>query len=177
MQRKFRMKGAGNWSNDLIYMRADEMYFIISEASCMRCEYGDARTVLNTLMASRVPGYDASIFLNGNVQTIGSYVCDATYAARNLLDEVLMQRRIELWGEGFRLYDLTRQKIAIDRQFPETNFLATLGEDNGVAIPDFESCALKHTYSRDKWAYVMMLPMKEFTSNPNFTPDDQNPAW
>jgi hypothetical protein len=86
-------------------------------------------------MASRVPGYDASIFPNGNVQTVRSYVDDATYAARNLLDEVLMQRRIELWGEGFRLFDLTRQKIAIDRQFPETNFLSILGEENGKKRP------------------------------------------
>jgi hypothetical protein len=177
MQLKFRMKGPGNWANDLIYMRAAEMYLIIAEASCMRGEYGDARTALNTLMASRVPGYDASIFPNGNVQTVRSYVDDATYAARNLLDEVLMQRRIELWGEGFRLFDLTRQKIAIDRQFPETNFLSILGEENGKAIPDYGTCAVKHSYAADKWAYVMMLPMKEFTSNPNFTPADQNPAW
>lgn len=177
MQQKFRMKGPGNWANDLIYMRAAEMYLIIAEASCMRGEYGDAVNAMNTLMANRVPGYNASVFPQSNVQTVGSYVDEATYSARNLLDEVLMQRRIELWGEGFRQFDLTRQKIAINRQFPETNFLSLLKKLNNISIPNYGVCAVKHTYEEDKWAYVMMLPMVELDSNPNMTQDDQNPAW
>lgn len=178
MQLKYRMKGPGNWANDLLYMRAAEMYLIIAEASCMLTQYGDARTALNTLLSGKIPGYDASHFVGSNVATIESYCDEATYEARNLLDEVYMQRRIELWGEGFRCFDLTRRKIAIDRQFPETNFLAILDTDeNDNAIPYYGLCAVQHTYDADKWAYTMMLPMKEINSNPNITLADQNPEW
>ena len=81
---------------------------------------------------------------------------------------------IKRFNEGQKICIVLEEAHTI---IPETNFLATLGEENGKAIPDYGTCAVKHSYAADKWAYVMMLPMKEFTSNPNFTPDDQNPAW
>jgi hypothetical protein len=39
----------------------------------------------------------------------------STNAGEALINEILLQRRVELWGEGFRFYDLKRTNSALDR--------------------------------------------------------------
>jgi len=39
----------------------------------------------------------------------------STATGSALLNEILFQRRIELWGEGFRFYDLKRLNLPLDR--------------------------------------------------------------
>lgn len=80
-----------------------------------------------------------------------------------LMDEILLQRRIELWGEGFRVLDIERLKVPMVRDYamPEDN------NHNDYAIFDLEA---------DSWEPIMMLPMSEFDANPNLDPSiDQNP--
>jgi hypothetical protein len=43
-----------------------------------------------------------------------SYI-QSTSTGQTLINEILVQRRIELWGEGFRFYDLKRLNQALDR--------------------------------------------------------------
>jgi len=37
------------------------------------------------------------------------------------VDDVFLQRRIELWGEGFGFFDLKRLHKGVDRNYPGTN--------------------------------------------------------
>lgn len=176
LQKKIRSKAPGNWANDVVYMRAAEMYLIAAEACCMLGEYADAKNYLSQLVVTRNPAYNLSLIPNGNVATVGSYADDKVYDNRNLLDEIYMQRRIELWGEGFRCFDLGRQKIAINRNFPETNFLGRLVTNKETKfLSPHPGCAIEMNYQEGKWEIVLKIPNSEFTSNDQFTKDDQNP--
>lgn len=83
---------------DVPLMRAAEMYLIEAEARAHLEQYDAAATALYTLAVNRDPQYVKSI---------------ATGDA--LLQEILTQRRIELWGEGFRFYDLKRLHLPLNR--------------------------------------------------------------
>jgi hypothetical protein len=94
---KFLAVGEGDSRMDVPYMRAAEMFLIEAEA---KAQLGapDAAQVLFDLVSKRNPSYVLSI-----------------NTAQTLVNEVLLQRRIELWGEGFRFYDLKRTNSALDR--------------------------------------------------------------
>ncbi|KKO89450.1 hypothetical protein AAW12_24360 [Sphingobacterium sp. Ag1] len=99
MTRKFTLPNPANSNGDLMFMRAAEMYLIEAEALVhIGGRDSDARKVLFDLAISRDPSYTLS-----------------SNSGATLLDEVLTQRRIELWGEGFRFYDLKRLNLALDR--------------------------------------------------------------
>lgn len=98
-QRKFLSTGQGLSIGDIPLMRAAEMYLIEAEALAnMTGRETDAKQVLFNLVSKRDPNY----MLSAN-----------TGAA--LIDEILTHRRIELWGEGFRFYDLKRLNLPLDR--------------------------------------------------------------
>ena len=175
LQKKMRSKSPGNWANDVVYMRAAEMYLIAAEASCMLGEYGVAKKYLTDLVITRDPAYTINSIPDGNIATVGSYAEDDVYDNRNLLDEIQIQRRIELWGEGFRCYDMSRQKIAIERNFPETNFLGRIAKNKEEISVPHPGCAMSLSYDDDKWEIIMQIPNSEFTSNDQFTKADQNP--
>ena len=60
------------------------------------CE-NEAKTMLTTIMKTRNPKYETS----------------ATSDA--LLQEIELQKRIEMWGEGRRLFDMKRRNDSLDR--------------------------------------------------------------
>ncbi|PTS91729.1 RagB/SusD family nutrient uptake outer membrane protein, partial [Flavobacterium sp. HMWF030] len=82
---------------DVPYMRAAEMYLIEAEAKA-RLGQADAADILFELEKARDPKYVLS-----------------TNTGQALVDEILLQRRIELWGEGFRFFDLKRTNSSLDR--------------------------------------------------------------
>lgn len=99
MTRKFRLANPGNSNGDLVFMRAAEMYLI--EAEALARQGGQdvaARQALFTLAKQRDPNYVLS-----------------TNSGQDLIDEIMIQRRVELWGEGFRFYDLKRLNLPLDR--------------------------------------------------------------
>ncbi|RYZ24764.1 MAG: RagB/SusD family nutrient uptake outer membrane protein, partial [Chitinophagaceae bacterium] len=57
-----------------------------------------ARQALFTLAKQRDPNYVLS-----------------TNSGQTLINEIMIQRRVELWGEGFRFYDLKRTNSPLDR--------------------------------------------------------------
>lgn len=83
---------------DVPNMRAAEMYLIEAEAKARGGQDGLAAQVLFDLVKTR----DASYLLS-------------TKTGQALIDEIMIQRRIELWGEGFRWYDLKRLNLPLDR--------------------------------------------------------------
>jgi starch-binding outer membrane protein, SusD/RagB family len=99
IQRKFLSAGGSLSSiGDVVLMRASEMYLIEAEAKA-RLNDGTAANVLFQLVSKRDPAYVQS-----------------TLTGQDLIDHILVQRRIELWGEGFRFYDLKRLNQSLDRR-------------------------------------------------------------
>jgi len=95
---------------DDIHMRAAEMWLIEAEA---KAHTSGGAAVLEEFMESRDPNYD----INAN--------------GLSLLEEIYLQRRIELWGEGFRLFDLLRLKKGYDRAGDNHNLNAILSVPAG----------------------------------------------
>lgn len=98
MSRKFLAASEASSIGDLPLMRAAEMILIEAEAKARLGQNVPAAAALFTLVKQRDPNYVQST---------------ATGAA--LITEIMNQRRIELWGEGFRFYDLKRTATALDR--------------------------------------------------------------
>jgi starch-binding outer membrane protein, SusD/RagB family len=76
---------------DVIHMRAAEMYLIEAEALARQNKNAEAQNVLYALVSERDPGYVKS-----------------TNTRQVLIDEILVQRRIELFLEGHRWFDMLR---------------------------------------------------------------------
>lgn len=98
MTRKFRLANPGSSNGDLPFMRAAEMVLVEAEALAALGRDGEAATVLEELGKARDPEYQKS-----------------TKTRAALLEEIWIQRRVELWGEGFRFYDLKRLNQPLDR--------------------------------------------------------------
>ena len=100
MVQKFKLPGTPSTSvmGDIPYMRASEMYLIEAEAKARLGKEADAAKVLFDLVTKRDAAYKLSI----NTGT-------------KLTDEIMFNRRIELWGEGFRFLDLKRLNQPLNR--------------------------------------------------------------
>ena len=127
-----------DWTENYMYMRAAEMILIEAEAYAHLGDGAKAAQVLKELMAERQPDWNESSVT---------------------VDDIHLQRRIELWGEGFAYYDLKRLNKGIDRTYEGNNHLA--GYD--LAVP-----------ARDtRWYY--QIPLSEIQENDLIEPEDQNP--
>lgn len=74
------------------------MYLIEAEAKARNNDEPGARTALFTLVNNRNPSYVMS-----------------TNTGQALINEIMLHRRVELWGEGFRFLDLKRLNLPLDR--------------------------------------------------------------
>jgi hypothetical protein len=96
--RKFLAVSSSSSIGDVPMMRAAEMYLIEAEARARMGQDAQAQDLLYKLVHAR----DAAYIKSTNTGTA-------------LIDEILTQRRIELWGEGFRFLDLKRLNQPLDR--------------------------------------------------------------
>lgn len=119
---------------DVPYMRAAEMYLIEAEALARQGgQDAAAANVLFTLARNRNASYVLS-----------------TNTGQALIDEIMIQRRIELWGEGFRFLDLKRLNLPLNRTGANHN--ATLaGQVMSVAAGSNE--------------WVFLIPKDELNAN------------
>lgn len=145
-QLKLQVPSATSWAGDYIYMRASEMYLIEAEALARQGQDASAQSVLETLVKARNPVYSAAIFTGDD-----------------LINEILLQRRIELWGEGFALLDIKRLKQGLTRPSGAGNHGA----------PSFDPGV--YTTSAQDARFIMRIPQREIDNNPTMTPADQNP--
>jgi hypothetical protein len=145
-QLKFRVPSPGAWAADYLYMRAAEMYLIEAEALARQGQDAPARTVLETLIKARNSAYSATSF-----------------SGTALVNEILLQRRIELWGEGFSLIDIKRLKQGLGRP---------TGAGNHGA-PSFDPGV--YTTGPEDARFLMRIPQRELDNNASMTPADQNP--
>ena len=98
MNTKFAVADYTSSVGDVPYMRAGEMYLIEAEGYARAGEAAKAQDALYTLAVNRDPSYVKS-----------------TKTGQGLIDEIMIQRRVELWGEGFRFLDLKRLNLPLDR--------------------------------------------------------------
>lgn len=95
--KKFHMRSDD--TADLVLMRASEMYLIEAEAKAREGLLDEAVIPLNTLR---------------NARGVGNYSLTGKSQAE-LINEILMERRRELWGEGFGISDVLRTQKAVQR--------------------------------------------------------------
>lgn len=138
INKKFIDKPGNAFDMDIVYMRASEMYLIEAEAKA-RMGSGGADELYD-LVSKRDESYVKS-----------------TSTGNTLVEEILLQRRIELWGEGFNWFDLKRLKKGINRNYPGTNHREAISRD-----------------AEDNATFIYQIPTVEFESNPKMTQDQQN---
>lgn len=124
--------GQRNVITDLIYMRADEFYLLNAEAKARAGQDGNARTALTTFLTGRIADLTYINALSGQA----------------LLNEIYLQTRIELWGEGKSYLAMKRNKATITRG-PNHLFF------DGDSFP----------YTDPKLTFV--IPQAEVVNNPN----------
>ena len=141
MNRKFiAPAGSGSSIGDVPLMRAGEMYLIEAEALArLGGRDADAAQALYTLAVNRDPAYTLT-----------------TNTGQALIDEIMIQRRVELWGEGFRFYDLKRLNLPLDRT----------GANHSSAV----ASTLEVPAGDKTWEFL--IPRTELNSNENTV---QNP--
>lgn len=127
-------------AQDWFLMRAEEMIFIQAEALAMSGKEGEGKALLEN-------------FIKTNRDE------DYTVPAGNFQDEVWLQRRIELWGEGFSFYDVMRLKKPIQRI------------ENGVST---FADAFKFNIEAEAPILLWLVPKEEIEANKGIREEDNN---
>lgn len=123
--------GQRNITDDYVYMRIAEIILLHAEVSARTGDEGAARNSLRSLVEQRVPDATYVDGLNGQA----------------LADEIYLQTRIELWGEGKTYLALKRNKRSTKRG---ANHLTNVG----ITIP----------YNDDRLTFE--IPQSEIQNNP-----------
>lgn len=141
--KKFLAHEVGSFTADLVLMRLAEMYLIKAEALAELGQNSDAQQALEDLMKNRVPGYTAPA-LTGDA----------------LIEKIFFHRRIELWGEGFRFFDLQRKGHDLLRTAEQGH---NLGLANILSAPAGDAI------------WLWLIPQAEIDANDAISSGDQNP--
>lgn len=134
MTKKYTATPEGTSNGDRLFMRLAEMYYIKAEAQARSGNDADAAQTLYEIMTTRDPDY-----------TLSASTGDA------LIEEIMNNRRIELWGEGFRFMDLKRLNQKLDRNLA-SNTDALCAETMEIEAGD------------NRWQFK--IPAKEINANP-----------
>lgn len=130
------------FEGDYVYMRAGEMWLIEAEALARSGNDDQAAEVLYEVVSPKFPGYEKT-----------------AATGDDLVNEIYLQRRIELWGEGFSFFDMKRFHQPLDRIYDGTNH---------IVAGQFE-------FPADSPKFVWQLPEDEINANDAISPGDQNP--
>lgn len=119
---------------DVPFMRVAEMYLIEAEAKYFLGDEAGSKTVLTQLVQAR----DAEF-------------TGFTTSGQAYLDELYLNRRIELWGEGFRFFDLKRTAGKLNRR-------------NSGAVASVINNLWEVEPTDKRWTWV--IPRSELNANP-----------
>jgi hypothetical protein len=125
--------GPGVFIGDYIYLRNTEFYLTKAEALARQKKYTDAQQVLYDLNSIRDPSYVKSVKTD-----------------QDLIDEILLYRRIELWGDGVASFDMARNGIGLNRKDGRLNLVIPGGD---LVIPALD----------DKM--IFSIPIRETDAN------------
>ena len=160
IQTKFNFSDRQTWTGDYIWMRVEEMYLNAAEAACQKGDDATAKQYLMALMAKRDPNYTC----NKSGKALGALTTQET---GSLLEEILIQRRLELWGEDGRIYTIRRLRQGFERPtaYGWPSALLSVFGPHAAAAKDPES-----------YLWVLTIPQAEFDGNVNMDASkDQNP--
>lgn len=137
-------------SGHIPLMRSSEMTLIEAESKARLHDPVGAVEALNELRSKR---------------NLSALTTDAL-GENDLIEEILTERRRELWGEGFRLPDLLRlQRAAIRRESTETvhvgNSNVQIKGHYVFVFPDNSPLVANSPY------YLFSIPLNEHNTNPN----------
>lgn len=110
-------------------MRVAEMYFIEAEAAAQQNKLAEAKTVLNKIMQTRDANYNSQLT-----------------DKESLIEEIVFQKRVELWGEGQSFFDIKRLNYSVKRAYKGTNF--------------YELCRF-NTNGRPAWMNICIVSTEE----------------
>jgi len=136
----YAQRSADNFG-DYAFMRASEMYLIEAEALAMNNNNAEAQNLLYEFVRTRDP-----------------LAVKSTATGTALRNEVYLQRRIELWGEGFSYFDHKRLKLGVTRNYPETNHRQD-------AMINFDA---------EDSRYRFVIPRQEIINNNGISEKDNN---
>lgn len=139
---KFRHKDGKIGYAERISIRASEMILIEAECAYEMGEENDARQLLHEIQ------YRADLTAT-----------KSNNSGQELLDEILMERRKELFGEGFRWSDIKRRSLPLVR--------------NGDHWAKFNFTAADLDYYR----FTFPIPQSEIDNNTVLTEEDQNTGY
>lgn len=149
MHVKFLQKNSGTIDpDDIIYMRASEMYLIEAEAEAMLGNITAAQDALRPLGEARDSAYDPTVY----------------DTQEELMEHIKFQRKVELWGEGFLYVDKIRWDEGIDH--------AANGGSGASEILYQDGFLQQKPSINDAW--IFKIPQAEIDANPNIGPGDQN---
>lgn len=143
-QHKFFLNDRSTFNYNDLLMRSSEMYLIEIEARAhLNPNDPTAVDLLEEMMQIRQPGYTVAA------------------TGRPLLEETLLQRRIELWGEGFGIGDIKRLQKPLVRPTGTMNHTQAIA---GVLnLPN------------NSPRFLFKIPQDEMDNNPSLSGADQNP--
>ena len=137
-------------------MRIEEMYLSKAEAECMLGDDAGAQKTLKELMAHRDPDYQCTKTGKALAATTNPLI-----KTGSLREEITNQRRIELWGEFGRLFDIRRLHQGIYRS-------ADQGHPSAALVDGIDN--------KDSYKWVLTIPQSEFDGNSALDAQkDQNP--
>ena len=129
-------------STPVIITRLSEMYLIKAEAEAMGGNLsGGKRTLENFVRTYRDPSFTSK-----------------ANSAQDFQDEVWLQRRMELWGEGFSLFDILRLKKPVVRK--NTNY----------------DPSVQYNSAAEAQILIYRIPQCEMETNSGISDTDNNPA-
>lgn len=125
-------------------MRVEEMHFIKIEAQA-HIDAAAGKAALESFMRTyRYP----------------TYTCYET-DKEEVVEEIVFQKRVELWGEGQSFYDIKRLNLSVTRAYEGTNFYGDM---------------LRNTQGRPAWMN-MIITGQEIDNNLGISRDQNNPSF
>ncbi len=128
--------------------RSSELYLIVAEASFELQKEGDALKALEAVRTARIRNYKS-----------------VTYTGEELRDEIRLERTKELIGEGFRMGDLRRWHLGMNRSNPQ--------ED---VAPFLWGSTINMSYPANSYKFTWPIPQSEMEVNPQMA-GQQNPGY
>ncbi len=156
VQVKMVYKDPALGTGDYILMRVEEMALVAAEAACHLGQFDVAREYVAKVTSKRDSDYEDNL---NKYPNSSEYSKETSISINTLMDYILFQRRVELWGEVSRMHDLQRLGLGLNRKFEVNN--------NHIN---------KREYPAAYKTFIYAIPQKEFDGNINLDPGkDQNP--